>query len=183
MPPSWKALTAASNSPALRSSWQVSKTHGHQIPIKNSWTVQWTRHHLVGFIAQPIVLQPRHILYRATKHRYDNRPTDCLWWSVSANPLGGKKVIRSWTARRVRQAIIEALKARGFDRDGRPVRDSGATHTGSIPLTGTVRVMCCKPGTEMHISKVKAGAQFVVDTIIKDVMSPTEYGRDRLRGG
>lgn len=91
--------------------------------------------------------------------------------------MKAKNVVKSWTARRVRRGIIAALEARGFDRDGRPLKHLRATDAGSEPLTGTLRVLCYAPGTEISFDYVKQNAQRIVDRIIEDLKSPPRPGK------
>ncbi|KAL1952556.1 hypothetical protein VTO42DRAFT_4814 [Malbranchea cinnamomea] len=54
------------------------------------------------------------------KHMYATREKGNLWWSVGhGNLTNHKRVIRSWCARRLRHAFRQALKQRGFDKDGK----------------------------------------------------------------
>ena len=147
------------------------------IPGLKSWSVYWSREHLAGFVAQQILQQPRHILQSPTRYRYEQRPRDCLWWTVSSNAMKAKNVVKSWTARRARRGIIAALEARGFDRDGRPLKHLKATDAGSEPLTGTLRVLCYAPSTEISFNSVKQNAQRVVDRIIEDLKSSPRPSR------
>ena len=56
-----------------------------------------------------------------TKDLYRGRERGTLWWSVTIQtvPSSTKRVVRSWGARRVRQAFRQALRERGFDKAGK----------------------------------------------------------------
>jgi hypothetical protein len=70
---------------------------------------------------------PIHPLTPAVLKRYALRQATPLWWSCVATREAGHsdRVVRSWLARRTRNAFAESLKKRGFDTDGRRLPGSG----------------------------------------------------------
>jgi hypothetical protein len=63
---------------------------------------------------RPHPLEPR------IKYLYETRERGILWWSVTHSEVYHlKRVVRSWCARRLRNAFRDALRDRGFDEDGR----------------------------------------------------------------
>ena len=59
--------------------------------------------------------------------RYALREETPLWWTCITQREGGHtdRVVRSWLARRTRNAFTESLKKAGFDADGRRLPGSG----------------------------------------------------------
>ena len=59
---------------------------------------------------------------------YKDRERETLWWSVTIYmlPSSTKRAVRSWAARRVRQAFRQALWERGFDEAGKKLVLDGA---------------------------------------------------------
>jgi hypothetical protein len=69
--------------------------------------------------SQDVIMNRLSTLHRKTKQYYMARERRGLWWVVTTGlQLGSKKTVRSWAARRTRQAFVEALRMRGFDSRG-----------------------------------------------------------------
>ncbi|RDL36526.1 uncharacterized protein BP5553_05878 [Venustampulla echinocandica] len=78
--------------------------------------------------------------------------TDPFWWSCVARKDTGfaKSVVRSWSARRVRNALGESLAKKGFAKDGARLEKGAGKHDlyGSAQLTPTA--LCLRmPYTEL----------------------------------
>ncbi|KAI9786462.1 MAG: hypothetical protein M1839_006922 [Geoglossum umbratile] len=57
---------------------------------------------------------------------------DAFYWLVWTYPSTSRwKTVRSWVTRRVRSAMTEALREKGFDRLGRRITAPGHTHYGA----------------------------------------------------
>ncbi len=95
-----------------------------------------------------------------TLARYASRPKVGLWWNVTSNTMAGKKaVVRRWSARRLRNAIVEALEERGFDGEGkRPVGGN---------LTGTLQVRALQGIVQAKFEAVKKEARCLVEHVMK----------------
>lgn len=81
-------------------------------------------------------------IYPKIKFQCDNRDPNTLWWRVnSIQILGEKRVVRSRVTRKVRDAFLYELKARGFDAKGRRL-DSNIASTDGIRgnMRGTVTI-------------------------------------------
>lgn len=81
-------------------------------------------------------------IYPKIKFQCDNRDPNTLWWRVnSIQILGEKRVVRSRVTRKVRDAFVYELKARGFDDKGRRL-DSNIASTDGIHgnMRGTVTI-------------------------------------------
>ncbi|KAL8688831.1 MAG: hypothetical protein Q9218_005358 [Villophora microphyllina] len=65
-----------------------------------------------------IVSDPTHVLRNQILSRMQSRPKQGLWMCVSANGFPAKATVRRWAKRRVKVALKEELKLRGFGADG-----------------------------------------------------------------
>ena len=90
-------------------------------------------------IAQRYLASPVHPIRPKISHIYANRDQNTLWWRVSVSPLGDfKRVVRSWSARRGRIAVRQALKNQGYDELGKPLPDSPIPR--DHPFTGSLEL-------------------------------------------
>lgn len=101
----------------------------------------------------------------------------------TGNPLRKKRVVRSWATRRVKQAVTEALRMRGFGRNGRTLLDpNDSTPTGSrsngslvrmpLPhgsggLIGTVNIQVLPSSIETSFTEVQRQAEVMVGKILE----------------
>lgn len=60
-----------------------------------------------------------------TKARLLARPRDGLWVTYSCNAFIKQSVVKSWCQRRLKRAVLEALRDRGYDRLGRRIGTNG----------------------------------------------------------
>jgi hypothetical protein len=73
-----------------------------------------------------ILTSPHHPFYFKTIQQYSNAPREGLWWYVQPNVFeGDKKCLRARRGRRVKVAILEALRERGFDKNGKAIQQDG----------------------------------------------------------
>jgi len=96
------------------------------IPGVNTLMVKWAPHHAMALNSR-ILGTPYHPLHDQTKRRWDSR-TDPFWWNcLTSTKVGGnKKVVRGWLNNRARVAFTNALKSKGYAKNGaRLVKDSG----------------------------------------------------------
>ncbi|KAI9768980.1 MAG: hypothetical protein M1840_004576 [Geoglossum simile] len=71
---------------------------------------------------------------------------DAFYWLVWTFPSTSKwKTVRSWVTRRVRNAMTEALRERGFDRLGRRIIAPGLVHHGATELKDLTSKATAKP--------------------------------------
>ena len=145
--------------------------------------------HKISHSAYQILDDRSHVLYLPTRKRfrsildgrYDERQ-EGLWMSFTGNPLRMKRVVRSWATRRIKQAVTEALRTRGFDGNGRRLANSPtSTLTGSesnycltkSPLSqgpealiGTVNVQILPSSIETSFTEVQRQARVMVGKIL-----------------
>lgn len=103
------------------------------IPGVNTLMVKWAPHHAMALNSR-ILGTSYHPLHDQMKRRWESR-TDPLWWNslVSTKAGGNKKVVRGWLNNRARVAFTNALKSKGYAKNGaRLVRDSGEGAKGDL---------------------------------------------------
>ena len=154
------------------------------------FTVQYFSRHFLWYGTANILSDPAHPLYIATLRRSKTADRSGLWWTAAGTfAVGKKRVVRSWAARRLRNAFVEALANRGFDRDGKWIvesakedgkRDGKANRTaqGSVMqdiklvdkrrnLTGTLRIQANPVILTVKFDAVKQEAGRLVDELAK----------------
>ena len=98
----------------------------------------------------------QHSLHLPTLANYNARPTVGLWWLVTSNTMLGKKaVVRHWCSRRMREAFVEALKQRGFDKTG--------TRLMGHNLTGTLHMLTLPVILKANFDVLKKEAGMVIE--------------------
>ena len=92
----------------------------------------------------------------------------------TSNTMPGSRVVRSWTTRKMRQAIVDALGERGFDRKGRRLKKSAGSGQGIdgdrvLPelLAGTLSIETLPLIRETKYEEVQRQAATVVNEVIK----------------
>lgn len=74
-----------------------------------------------------------------TKARLLARPRDELWVTYSCNAFIKQSVVKSWNQRRLKRAVLESLREKGYDRLGRRVGTNGVVEQGKN-LKGTLEI-------------------------------------------
>ncbi|CAD6502746.1 BgTH12-05336 [Blumeria graminis f. sp. triticale] len=114
-----------------------------------------------------------------------SRRTEPLWWSAIATlPVSGKRVVRSWIARRIRIAFIESLNNRGYSADGSRIKADNEP-----PLIGTVQIFAYQPAlitmkTPELKEKVDRSVQLFIEKVNTQSRRPTQwkgYGQNMHR--
>ena len=101
-----------------------------------------------------------HNLHLPTVARHASRCQTGLWWRVSPNFMGSRKVVvRRWCARRMRHAIREALKERRFDEQGMALAGKN--------LKGTLEVHTLDSIVKAGFEEVKGEAAMMVEHVAK----------------
>lgn len=123
--------------------------------------------HLYCHVAQNNPIRPK------IAHLWDTRDKNTLWWYASVKPLlQYKRVVRSWSARRVRIAFVQALKARGFDREGRAMDrlDEAADEHALIQpasLTGTAEIAILPSSIKADSATLQRDVDIMLDYILE----------------
>lgn len=160
------------------------------VPSLNVCRLSASPQHKISYNAHKILSDRSHVLYLPTRNRfqavldgrYDQRQ-EGLWLEIIGNSLQRKRVVRSWATRRVDQAVTGALRMRGFDRNGKRLRDPDASTpkrsesncspvnliTGYTPeaLVGTAEVHILQNIVETSYTEVQRQAGMMVDKILK----------------
>ena len=175
-------LAKASTTVAPR--WMRSYANGHRyfgIPTVNVCRLNISKDHKLSYTAERVIKDPGHVFHRPVRQRYQNVVNgkydpreEGLWIACTSNTMPGSRVVRSWTTRKMRQAIVDALKSRGFDRKGRRLKKSAGPSQGIdggrvLPelLAGTLSIETLPLIRETKYEEVQRQADTVVNEVIK----------------
>ena len=175
-------LAKASTTVAPR--WMRSYANGHRyfgIPTVNVCRLNISKDHKLSYTAERVIKDPGHVFHRPIRQRYQNVVNgkydpreEGLWIACTSNTMPGSRVVRSWTTRKMRQAIVDALKSRGFDRKGRRLKKSAGPGQGIdggrvLPelLAGTLSIETLPLIRETKYEEVQRQADTVVNEVIK----------------
>ena len=141
---------------------------------------RWTP--VFGIIENPRspLLDPAHVLHVSHTARQAARPKDGLWWSVTANTMPGKSVIRHWAQRRLRAAVVKALERGGWDKSGRAKASFGAA-AGKDDLTGTLHVHALSKVLQATGKEVEREALALVGIVSRKVENERKQPSSRKR--
>ena len=129
----------------------------------------WSPKYLLSMSGELILNDKQHILYLPTLHRYNTRSRDGLWWYVTSHTIREKRVVRSWASRRLRHAIVEALRDQGLDEGGKVLAHSSTDAEGGptpFALRGTLRVTAMPPLMLEKYSVVQKEAKEIISHVI-----------------
>lgn len=132
-----------------------------------AFVCRFAPHPAYSALTSRILEQQYHPLQEKLLKRYTSR-TDPLWWSCLSFKTAGKRVVRSWLARRLRICFVEALKKEGFHRDGNRLNDQ------KPPLHGTVQL---SPNTSM-VDMSNEELQKEADLAVKYIMRICNKSKD-----
>ena len=115
---------------------------------------------------QTYITDPYHVLHHKYKRKYERRSRDTLWWTAyTAVATSPKSVVRNYCSRKMRDAFINALQVRGYDRDGR-IPASEDLPNDRIGILGSARFSCLKPMITIDPAALNAECLAIVDNII-----------------
>lgn len=145
-------------------------------------------HHKLCHSAEAILRDPSHVLRPGVHERYEpimngryDESQEGLWLMFTSNPMQKKKIVRSWARRRLTQAVLEQLRIRGFDGEGRkialgatgeeasPKSSLGETSGEGVPeaLVGTVDIEVVNQIVEVEYKEVQRQAGLLVQEVLK----------------
>ena len=159
------------------------------VPSLTVFRVDISSKHKISLNTYQILNDRSHVLYLPTRKRvqaildgsYDER-REGLRMVYITNAMQKKRIVRSWARRRIDQAVTEALRTRGFGRNGRRLVDPYAsTAKGLDPnspdnvtaksapeaLIGTVDIQILHQSIETSFTEVQRQAGVVADNILK----------------
>jgi hypothetical protein len=121
------------------------------------------------FIVNHVATDPSHPLYEMQKRRIAERKKEGLWWHVTTGAdLAKSSCVRSWARRRLRNAIVEELKARGFDENGKPIERNGFV-SGLGAIKGSLRLHVQTPLIPAKFVDVRAEVGNILEVLVDDV--------------
>ena len=146
--------------------------------------------HKISYNVRKILNDRSHVLFLPTRNRFQaiidgryDEHYEGLWMNYVVNTMQRKKTVRSWARRRVEHAIVAALRARGFGRNGRRMVDSDTSSmreskpngsrldvtVGYAPeiLIGTVNIQVLPGSIETSFAEVQREANVAVAKILK----------------
>ena len=89
--------------------------------------------------------------------------------------MNAKRVVRTWTNRRLRRAFTESLRLQGYDSDGKRI-DQSAAQMDTKALKGTLEIFTKEAIITATGAEVQSQAALIVNEVIrvssKDAKSP-----------
>ncbi|KAF1830372.1 hypothetical protein BDW02DRAFT_642244 [Decorospora gaudefroyi] len=133
-----------------------------------------------SFIINHIATDPSHPLYESQKRRQAERKREGLWWHVTTGiDLNKSSCVRAWARRRLRTAITEELKQRGYDENGKfvnlkAIQDRmdmmSVLRVGkTLDLTGSLRLIVQPPLVPAKYADVRAETGKVIEALVEAV--------------
>lgn len=124
------------------------------------------------FIIQHICTDPSHPLQEAQRRRQRERKKEGLWWHATTGvDLAKSSCVRAWARRRLRNAVTEELKARGYDEKGKLLNAN--TIKGKADLTGSLRLHVQLPLLPAKFVEVKEEVGKVLDALLQGAKNET----------
>ncbi|KAK0507195.1 hypothetical protein JMJ35_010233 [Cladonia borealis] len=151
------------------------------IPTVNICRLNISKNHKLSYTAERVFKDPGHVFHRLIRKRYQNVVNgkydpreEGLWITCTSNTMPGTKAVRSWTTRKMRQAIVDALKSRGFDRKGKKLKTLAGTgqeiddgHVLPELLSGTLSIETMPLIRETKYEEVQRQADMVVNEVVR----------------
>ena len=134
-----------------------------------------------NFILNHIATNPSHPLYISQRRRKQGHRKEGLWWhATNATDISKSGCVRTWARRRLRQAFVEELKAKGYDETGRLV-DSTAMQDRrdvmnvvrlgrSVDLTGSMRMHGVGPLISAKFETVKDEMRGIIEALVQNAV-------------
>lgn len=146
-------------------------------PPPKVFTISYTPKHLPSYPSSLILADKYHPLYYRTRARYLAYPRDTLWLRISCNNLVAlKRVVRAHCQKRLKAAIIQALRDAGFDSQGRALKATDESNHKVTSLVGTFQVLGSRELLEADSEVIKEQARSAVEKVI------TSYEKSLAKG-
>ncbi|KAF2130926.1 hypothetical protein P153DRAFT_365551 [Dothidotthia symphoricarpi CBS 119687] len=124
------------------------------------------------FIIHHVCTDQSHPLNEAQRRRQREWKKEGLWWHATTGvDLSKSSCVRAWARRRLRNAVTEELKARGYDEKGKPL--DGASVKGKSDLTGSLRLHAQLPLLPATYVDVKEEVGKVLDMLLEGAKEET----------
>ena len=119
-----------------------------------------------------------HPLCIAQRRRQQERPRHGLWWCATTGlDVSKSSCVRTWARRRMRHALLEELKAKGYDETGKlidkhamkdePVVQQVLARGRSMDLMGTLRMHGIDPLLPAKYETVRADMRSIVEALVQ----------------
>ena len=143
------------------------------------------------FILQHVLADRTHPLNETQRRRQRERTREGLWWHVTTSAdLSKSSCVRAWARRRLRNAVVEELKLRGYDDTGKPLLldETTKTNTALPPkpirpakpdLTGSLRLHIQAPLIPAKFPAVRAEVSTVIDQLVRAANIPVGSALDK----
>ncbi|KAH8717064.1 hypothetical protein GQ44DRAFT_624262 [Phaeosphaeriaceae sp. PMI808] len=130
------------------------------------------------FTTKYIIADPTHPLHETQKRKAKERKKEGLWWHTTTSVDTSKSsCVRAWARRRLSNAVIEELRARGYDRDGKFINAKllhskqssldGMSHADSPHLMGSLRLHVQAPLLPAKFADIKTEMGKTLDIVIE----------------
>lgn len=141
--------------------------------LKVSYSPTYTNH-----FVNHIAISPAHPLHISQRRRQQSRKKEGLWWhATNATDISKSGCVRTWARRRLRQAFIEELKAKGYDETGKLV-DKNAMQDKTdvmnvlrlgrgVDLAGSLRMHGVGPLLPAKFETVKEEVRGIVEALVQ----------------
>ncbi|EUC30516.1 hypothetical protein COCCADRAFT_103717 [Bipolaris zeicola 26-R-13] len=156
----------------------------------NTFTVSYAPEYK-NFILNHVVSDASHPLHETQKRRQAERKKQGLWWHATTGVnLSRSSCVRAWARRRLRNAIKDELKERGYDDHGmfvnaKAIQDRpdlmGLLKAGKkLDLTGSLRLHIQEPLITAKYAEVRAETGNVIEAVVQAMKNgPGEPGSSR----
>jgi hypothetical protein len=132
----------------------------------NCFQVFWSPYHAYSMNATR-ALESSHPQYEQAKRRWETR-TDPFWWNclISSKAGGNKRVVRNWLARRGRVTITEALKRKGYAKNGaRLAKESKVSN--AKDLVGSANLLVGKQMLHTSFKDLQHQADLIIEEVVR----------------
>jgi len=102
------------------------------------------------------------------QQRWEKRDRNSLWWWVNCPSIfHPKSTVRHYHARRLKLAFENALKAKGLDKQGRPIAGLiPPLHSRVTPPTGSLRLIMKEGMSEVKYADLQEKCSMVIDNML-----------------
>ena len=143
-----------------------------------------------NFIVNHVLIDPSHPLHETQKRRQAERKKEGLWWHATTGvDLNKSSCVRAWARRRLRNAIKDELRERGYDENGmfvdlksvqgRPdlmrLLQAGQT----LNLSGSLRLHVQPPLIPAKYADVRAETGHVIEAVVMAKNGAGDFGSIR----
>ncbi|KAK3215115.1 hypothetical protein GRF29_19g2236268 [Pseudopithomyces chartarum] len=145
-----------------------------------TFRIQYSSHH-VSFLPHHVASDPQHPLCTLRRREQSVRKHEGLWWTVTSGvDLSKSSVVRSSCRRRLRTAVVQSLRARGFDEFGHLVdhdallrvrRDLAGQldREHALSLTGSTRLHIMPPLLATKYLDLRTETDSLMDILLEEI--------------